>query len=169
VGNFPFVITALTNPMTAAGDLIDGAAAGAPQRLPIGTAGQSLGISAGAPAWLQALQLQATTGATGYTLVNGTGNIITWAVPNDGALHRFLIAINLLVTSAETGGAAGLSALLSPTGASHSPGLLTGGTAAGLTQVNNAYFAQAGSTVTLAQTSALTAGAAVLWAEIWGS
>lgn len=119
-------------------------------------------------AQVPALQLQATTGPAGYALANGTGNIVTWAVPNDGALHRFLIVANLLVTSAETGGAVGLSALLSPSGASHSPGLLAGGAAAGLTQVNNAYFAQAGSVVTLAQTSALTAGAAVLWAELWG-
>ncbi len=169
MGDYPFYIVALTNPMTAAGDLIDGAAAGVPQRLAIGAAGQSLGITAGAPAWLQALQPQATTGTGGYTLINGTGNIITWAVPNDGALHRFLIFINLLVTSAQTGGAAGLSGLVSPSGASHSPGLLAGGAGAGLTQIDNAYFAQAGSTVTLAQTSALTAGAAVVWAEIWGS
>ncbi len=41
-----------TNPMTTAGDLIDGGASGAPQRLAIGSAGQVLTVSGGAPAWV---------------------------------------------------------------------------------------------------------------------
>lgn len=41
----------MSNPMTTAGDLIDGGSAGTPQRLAIGTSGQYLVVSAGAPAW----------------------------------------------------------------------------------------------------------------------
>ena len=42
---------ALTNPMTAADDMIIGGASGAPNRLPIGTAGQVLTIVGGVPTW----------------------------------------------------------------------------------------------------------------------
>jgi len=39
-------------PMTTAGDLITGGASGVPQRLAVGSAGQVLGVSGAAPAWL---------------------------------------------------------------------------------------------------------------------
>lgn len=42
------------NPMTTAGDLIDGGASGTPQRLGIGTTGQVLTVVSGAPAWAAA-------------------------------------------------------------------------------------------------------------------
>jgi hypothetical protein len=42
---------AMINPMTTAGDLIKGAAAGTPARLGIGSSGQALIVSGGAPAW----------------------------------------------------------------------------------------------------------------------
>jgi hypothetical protein len=115
-----------------------------------------------------ALALQATTGTAGYTLVNGTGPILTWTVPADGNIHRVQLFLNLIVTSAETAGAIGLSGLMSPNGVSHSPGLFAGGAAAGLSQLTNSYFVESGTTVTLQQSSALTGGAAVLWAELWG-
>jgi hypothetical protein len=40
-----------TNPMTTAGDLIDGGAGGTPQRLAVGSSGQVLTVSGGTPAW----------------------------------------------------------------------------------------------------------------------
>lgn len=46
--------TGMTNPMTAAGDLIVGGSAGAPTRLAAGSNGQVLGISSGVPAWVSA-------------------------------------------------------------------------------------------------------------------
>jgi hypothetical protein len=61
-----------SNPMTAAGDLIDGGSGGTPQRLAIGSSGQVLTVSGGAPAWLSpspALPLT-TLGDTVYE--NGT-------------------------------------------------------------------------------------------------
>ena len=50
----------MSNPMTTAGDLIVGGAAGAPGRLGIGTAGQVLSVSGGIAGW-------ATPGAGGFT------------------------------------------------------------------------------------------------------
>jgi hypothetical protein len=41
----------MINPMTTAGDMIDASSGGSPQRLPIGSTGQALVVSAGAPAW----------------------------------------------------------------------------------------------------------------------
>ena len=61
--------TSMTNPMTTAGDLIDGGTAGAPQRLAVGSNGQVLQVTAGAPAWGAVPQLAdyAPTGLTGAT------------------------------------------------------------------------------------------------------
>jgi hypothetical protein len=44
-------VQGFANPMTTAGDLIDGGASGAAQRLAVGTTGQVLTVSGGAPAW----------------------------------------------------------------------------------------------------------------------
>ena len=44
-------VSAFTNPMIAADDMIIGGASGAPNRLPIGTAGQVLTIVGGVPTW----------------------------------------------------------------------------------------------------------------------
>lgn len=44
----------LSNPMTGVGDMIIGAASGAPARLPPGTAGQVLAMVSGSPAWAAA-------------------------------------------------------------------------------------------------------------------
>lgn len=41
----------LTNPMTTAGDIIKGGASGAPERLAVGSEGQVLKVTSGAPAW----------------------------------------------------------------------------------------------------------------------
>ena len=133
------------------------------------TAGQVLAATSGTTAaWQQGMLLQASTGTAGYSLINGTGTIITWTPPNDGNLHRVQMMVNLLVTSAEAGGATGLSGLVSPDGAVHSPGLNAGSTGTGLSQLTSSYFALGGSAVTFAQTSALTGGTAILWADMWG-
>src|SRR5262245_16805256 len=57
-GNFTILDTfagtldgAVINPMTTPGDLIRGGAAGAPTRVPAGTEGQHLVVTAGVPAW----------------------------------------------------------------------------------------------------------------------
>jgi hypothetical protein len=126
---------------------------------------------AAAAAWAPGLVLQAATALAGYTLVNGTGTILSWAVPNDGVLHRVQFFGTLHVTSTETGGTINVN-FTAPDGtsgandavfsASHGAGVF-GPDKAGLLMV------EAGTTVTVQQGSALTGGAAVLWAEIWGS
>lgn len=71
---------AVTNPMTATGDMIVGGAAGAPTRLAAGSAGFLLSIVAGVPAWTDAISANiafgGVTGLIGTTSplqVNSTG------------------------------------------------------------------------------------------------
>jgi hypothetical protein len=110
------------------------------------------------------MQLVATTGAAGYTLVNGTGTIFTWTAPNDGGLHRVLLLATLGVTVAETGGQLQLAAT-NPAGNAASQSFLSAqGT--GSHEVQFSVQVQAGTTVTLSQNTALTAGTAVLWADL---
>jgi len=116
------------------------------------------------------LALQAATPAAGFALQNGTPTILTWTAPNDGNLHRFAIYGNTVITSTETGGAIHITWTPPTAGSSTSAGTDSGGTAAGIknwTVVTG--IVAAGTTVTLSQSSALTAGAATAFAEIWGS
>ena len=116
------------------------------------------------------LQKVATTPLAGFTLQNATSNILTWTAPNDGNLHRVQFFITWDVTSAETGGAFGIT-WTAPDGTSGSVNLSAGGSGTGIHTPATPYVAiiKSGSTITLNQTSALTAGAAVLWAEMWGA
>jgi hypothetical protein len=120
------------------------------------------------------LSLQATTGLAGYTMVNATGTILTWAVPNDGKMHRFFLILYLKVTSAQTGGAIGI-AFTDPSNTAQNFGINGGGNNAGTDGWGNGFtnwFAiplYPGSTFSLQQTSAQSAGAATLWAELWAS
>lgn len=114
-----------------------------------------------------ALQLQAATPVAGFALQNGTPTILSWNVPNDGQLHFVLLPVNQEVVTLETGGAIGLTFTL-PDGSIFTTSVFAGGSAAGFSGSTNTRFVQAGSVVTLAQTSALTAGSAKLWSQIWG-
>jgi hypothetical protein len=119
------------------------------------------------------LALQATTGAAGYPLVNGTGNIVTWTTPNDGLLHRVLIVAVLHVTSAETGGQCSLLTTL-PDGTAVNKTLFSASQAAGefwpiSFSTPQLQPVQANTAVTVTQASALTAGAATVWVELWGA
>ena len=77
------------------------------------------------------LALQATTGTAGYTLINGTGNIITWTTPNDGGLHRIAVFASIHVTSTETNGVIALTYTLPDGTASATHTLLGGNQSAG--------------------------------------
>lgn len=113
------------------------------------------------------LQLVAATPVAGFALQNGTPNILTWNVPNDGQLHFLFCPVNLEVITLETGGAVTLAFTL-PDGSPFTSSVFGGGAAAGFSGSTNTRFVQAGSVVTLSQTSALTAGSAKVWAEMWG-
>lgn len=124
-----------------------------------------------------ALAQVATTGNSGVALVNGTPNILSWTAPNDGQLHRALIAITLVVTSNATGGALALFSHFNGTSAINAT-ILSGGQSTGVyTQpATGAYGATlsflllyGGDALTLQQYTALTGGAATVYAEIWAS
>jgi hypothetical protein len=161
------------SPMTTKGDLIYESSAGVAARLPVGAAAQVLSVSGGVPAWINGLILQATTGDTGFALVNGTPTILTWTSPNDGNLHRIDIVAALNVTSSVTGGKitynyTGLD------GNNHQPQIFAVNLAAGYMYPNSnpspvSLVVGPNITVTVIQQSAVTAGAAVLYANLYAT
>ena len=113
----------------------------------------------------------ASTGPAGFALQNATPNILTWTAPNDGLLHWVVVMTYLRVTSAETGGQVNLS-WTDPGGNGTATGLVNGGKGTGATGTDSPNWSvnaavQAGTTITLLQATALTAGAATIWAELW--
>ncbi len=118
----------------------------------------------------QGFQLVASTGTSGYSLTDGTGTILSWAVPDDGLLHRAAVAGVQVVTSGETDGAVALSST-APGGATLSVPVFSPNESPGtyVPLSGGAVIVKSGSTVTLSQTSALASGASVVYAELWGS
>ena len=138
--------------------------------LPIAQGGTAATTAAAALADLGGMGLQATTGAAGFALQNGTPNILTWTPPNDGAVHRALLVATLTVATTETGGRVDCTfnnpANAATTVTSVIAGALSGGASYGATMMS---FTLAGGTAfVLKQGVALTAGAATIYAEIWG-
>jgi hypothetical protein len=127
---------------------------------------------AAAAAWGAAgLTVQAATAAAGYALVNGTGNIITWTAPNDGLLHRAILISIMHVISGETGGQIQVT-YTTPDATNQTSQLFAAGNTTGVFNPATGpslLVIGAGTTVTIKQNSALTAGSSTLWAEIWGS
>jgi hypothetical protein len=158
--------------LTTAGDLIYENATPAPARLPIGSVNQALGVSGGVPAWQASMTLQAATSASGYPLTNGTGNIISWTAPNDGALHPVWIPAFLVVATLEVGGQILLS-FTDPGGSARTQNYFSAGLAGGFYGPSSTQapglFIKANTTITVSQNTALTSGASTLWAQIWGS
>jgi len=117
-----------------------------------------------------ALELQAATPVAGFALQNGTPTILSWTAPSDGQLHRVLVFGSLDMTSSGTGGAVSVSST-APDGSSASLIMFSANANNTLHYPNFPYpiVVGAGTTVSVVQASALTAGAGVLWAEIWGS
>src|SRR5579862_5196763 len=113
------------------------------------------------------LAAQAATPLAGTALVNGTPNLLQWTAPNDGQVHSFNVAATAHVTLALTGGQ--IQVKWTSAGVNQVSTLLAGGEAAG-TYVglflgnggNGPQQCDPGTTVTIQQTSAVTAGAAVL-------
>jgi hypothetical protein len=119
-GNNP---AGFTNPMTAAGDLIDGGAAGTPQRLAVGANGTVLTVVAGAPAWSAAggfanpmttTQDMIVAGAAGVAgrlpagangqVLTVTGGLVGWANSAAGFVNP-MTTLGDIITAA-SGGAA---------------------------------------------------------------
>lgn len=120
------------------------------------------------------LGLEASTPAAGTALINGTQTILSWTAPNDGQKHFASVTFASIVTSAMTGGACQLNWTFNGENFNlviGSSGLGVGNYYWNVTADVNALlplFVDAGSTVTVTQTSALTAGACHLFAGIWG-
>lgn len=117
------------------------------------------------------LSKKASTGIDGYQLINGTGVIISADIPDDGNLHTVLIPVLMNVTAAETGGIIAIT-FTDPAGnAGNIVTLISGNQATGIGGADHSQNASItvgpNSTVTVEQYSALTAGAATLYAEIW--
>jgi hypothetical protein len=119
------------------------------------------------------LQLQATTGEGGFALQDATPTILTWSVPDDGNLHRVSVYSLMHVTSLETGGVIDI-VFEGPfaEAVTHTSQIFAGGLATDTAGQLGSLFEAivgAGTTVSLIQGSALIGGAAVLYAELWGS
>lgn len=117
------------------------------------------------------LTVKAATPAAGFALQNGTPTILTWNVPNDGLVHRFELSAVQHVTSAETGG--GVNATFTaPDGSAGTIFPFGAGTGIGVSApiggAQGPVEVQAGSVVSVVQGSALTVGAAVVFAAILG-
>lgn len=119
---------------------------------------------------LGAFNLKAATAAAGFAKQNGTPTLISWPVPADGANHRALIVLAEVVTSNETGGLIQVN-WTTPDGTAGNYAAIAGGKTAGIYNGSFAgsVIAAPGTLITVAQASALTLGAATVWAEIWGS
>lgn len=117
------------------------------------------------------LELQASTGEAGFTLQPALTPILSWTTPNDGQLHRVVLFFILDVSAALTGGI--IQFLVpDPLGNNSNTDPGPGGSAAGVhgnVTGQSTFMAGPGKTVTLTQESGVTAGAGVVWAEIWGA
>jgi hypothetical protein len=119
------------------------------------------------------LSVRETAGIDGFALTDGTPTILTWTAPDDGSLHRFELAFNGVVTSNLTGGAINAT-FFAPDGLTESFfGIWNANNPTGAHQFANGASGvitiAPGTTVTVYQSSAVTAGAATVWPEIWGS
>lgn len=117
-----------------------------------------------------ALAKQAATPAAGFTLVNGTPTILTWTPPNDGLMHRVQLWGDVNVSAGTTGGL--IQIHMTDQGGTAGTLQMDAGSHAGtgfFVSASRNLLIQGGSTLTISQDSALTAGTAAFYAEIWGS
>lgn len=113
--------------------------------------------------------LLASTEPDGYALADSTATILSWTAPDDGAWHQVAFAGELYVTAAETGGEVTFS-YTTPGGTAATGALIPASQGTGThTPGLSALTVAAGSTVTVSQGSALTAGAAVLFLQLRGA
>jgi hypothetical protein len=114
------------------------------------------------------VQQRASTGVNGFALQNGTPTIVSWTTPNNLSLHSVIIVANINVTSAQTGGQVTATYTM-PDGTAASSVFFAGGFGVSQHTAIGGLSVKSGTAVTLAQSSAQTAGAATVWADITGS
>jgi|SRR6516164_3568325 hypothetical protein len=113
------------------------------------------------------VQQAAITAVAGVAMINGTQTFLTWNVPNDGKVHFLFCVATQDITVAATGGAIQLSYTL-PDGTVLNRAVIAGNQAVGANRVTTTDAVQPGTTVTLTQNTAMTAGAGVMWGVIYG-
>jgi hypothetical protein len=113
--------------------------------------------------------LQATTGSSGFTLLDSTPTLLTWSVPNDGQVHRVIVLGELVVTTTQAGGEVQL-VFNDPAGNSRTESMWAGGLGVGANKVNGncAFMVGPDQTITLEQTSDQTSGSAIAYVDLWG-
>lgn len=114
----------------------------------------------------------ATTGPSGVALVNGTGPLLLATTPNDGNNHLVVVAMKMVVSSAETGGAVGVSVTESGGSADTVAGFaaaLGAGTYHWPATTFQAIMCGPNCAISINQSSALSAGASVVIGDIWSS
>lgn len=121
----------------------------------------------GLPAAPTGIPITAETSSTGVALINGTQTILTATVPNDGKVHQIIVTYSKHVTTALTGGALTLTW---HTATGQVSGPVTNSTAVGYsynsTTSRLTTIVAPGTVITLAQTTAVTAGAAKVYGKI---
>jgi hypothetical protein len=106
------------------------------------------------------------TAPAGFSLVNGTPNILSFTTPNDGNVHSYFVSTTLNVTVAETGGA--VQVTWTSGGVAYVATYYAGGSGIGTNNVSGQVVADPNTVVTLKQSSALSAGTASVNAAISG-
>ena len=111
--------------------------------------------------------ITAETSATGVALINGTQTILTATVPNDAKVHTAQVLFAKDVTTALTGGATAFTVTpLVGTPIVTTTTVTAVGYHGGATTSATIHLVKPGTTVTLKQTTAMTAGAAKVYAKI---
>lgn len=113
------------------------------------------------------LQPTVRTPLAGFALQNATPTIATWIAPNDGQLHQAFVAAVLVVTVNEVGGQ--VFARWTGGGAAQVQTAFNGGVAIGGAIYNLVAVVDPGATIHLDQNTALTGGAASVFAVINGT
>jgi hypothetical protein len=112
----------------------------------------------------------ASTGLNGVALENGYPNILQWTAPIDGHLHMVWVAVHLSISADQTGGQLAWAASMNGNFMSNifDDGGHIAGTETPLQICPGPFLLMPGDYVVLGQASPLTAGAATIYAEMWG-
>lgn len=117
----------------------------------------------------EVLGLTLVAEADNFVLQNGTPTILSYTLPNDGRLHGVLVVASCVPTASMTGGACTFSFTDGASGNVTGPlTAFAGGFGVGsLPGTSSGQLLSGGSTITIAQSSALTVGAGTLRVRIY--
>jgi hypothetical protein len=122
------------------------------------------------PVSVPALEVQSSTGIDGFTLQDATPTILSWTVPNDGNMHNCMLFGEVVVSSDTTGGAISIN-YLDPAGGSRTFTAFAGSYASTGAKSQSAgvqLSVAPNQTVTVTESTAQSAGAAIFYGTLWG-